>query len=140
MGRKGLNVVEGFGARKRNGKAFKVKPLDMEFDAFSHKAAYIISGLPSTRKSSVGSSFDDFLKEEGIYEECVNMAVKAIIAEQMVSVMEEKKITKTELAKKMHTSRASIQRLLDPESDAVTLESLKRAANLIGKKIKLELV
>ena len=54
----------------------------------------------NTRKRSVGSSIDDFLKEEGIYEECVNMAVKAIIAEQMVSVMEEKRITKTELAKK----------------------------------------
>jgi len=94
----------------------------------------------NTRKNSVGGSLDDFLKDEEIYEECVNMAVKAIIAEQMVSVMEEKKITKTELAKRMHTSRASIQRLLDPESDAVTLESLKRAAGLMGKKIKLELV
>jgi len=94
----------------------------------------------SVRKTSVGGSLDDFLKEEGIYEECVNQAVKAIIAEQMLSVMEEKKITRTELAKKMKTSRASVQRLLDPESDAVTLESLKRAANLMGKKIRLELV
>jgi predicted XRE-type DNA-binding protein len=94
----------------------------------------------SVRKTSVGGSLDDFLKEEGLYEECVNQAVKAIIAEQMLSVMEEKKITRTELAKKMKTSRASVQRLLDPESDAVTLESLKRAANLMGKKIRLELV
>jgi len=94
----------------------------------------------SVRKTSVGGSLDDFLKEEGIYEECVNQAVKAIIAEQMISVMEEKKITRTELARKMKTSRASVQRLLDPESDAVTLESLKRAANLMGKKIRLELV
>jgi predicted XRE-type DNA-binding protein len=106
----------------------------------SMQAAKRAERYMNTRKRSVGSSIDDFLKEEGIYEECVNMAVKAIIAEQMVSVMEEKRITKTELAKKMHTSRASIQRLLDPESDAVTLESLKRAANLMGKKIKLELV
>ena len=94
----------------------------------------------SVRKTNVGGSLDDFLKEEGIYKECVNQAVKAIIAEQMLSVMEEKKITRTELAKKMKTSRASVQRLLDPESDAVTLESLKRAANLMGKKIRLELV
>lgn len=92
------------------------------------------------KNKNLGSSLDDFLKEESIYEDCVNQAVKAIIAEQMLALMQEKNITKTELAERMKTSRAAVQRLLDPESDAVTLESLKRAANLLGKKIRLELI
>jgi len=92
------------------------------------------------RGRSIGSSLDDFLKEEGIYEECLNNAVKSIIAEQMTAIMEQRHISKSELAKKMNTSRAAVLRLLDPESDAVTLDSLKRAASLLGKKIKLELV
>jgi antitoxin HicB len=96
--------------------------------------------MSSKRGSHVGSSLDDFLKEEGIYEECVNMAVKAIIAEQIAATMEAKRITKSELAKKMNTSRAAVNRLLDPSSDAVTLESLKSAATFLGKRIRLELV
>lgn len=92
------------------------------------------------RGGSVGSSLDDFLKEEGIYDECINIAVKSFIAEQMAELMEKKRITKTDLAKDLNTSRAAVTRLLDPTSDAVTLESLKRAATLLGKKIRLELV
>jgi len=96
--------------------------------------------MNNKRGSHLGSSLDDFLKEEGIYEECVNMAVKAIIAEQMAKTMEAKHISKTELAKKMNTSRAAVNRLLDPSSDAVTLASLKTAASFLGKRIRLELV
>ena len=92
------------------------------------------------KNSYIGSSFDDFLKEEGISEDVESGAVKKLIAYQLLKAIETEHITKTELAVRLETSRAALDRLLDPENDSVTLQTLKRAANVLGKKLKLELV
>jgi DNA-binding Xre family transcriptional regulator len=88
----------------------------------------------------IGSSFDSFLEEEGIREDVMAGAVKRILAYQLQAEIAARHITKTELAQQLETSRAAVNRLLDPENDAVTLQTLKRAASLLGKRIRLELV
>jgi DNA-binding Xre family transcriptional regulator len=89
---------------------------------------------------SIGSSFDDFLEEEKLKEEVENGAIKKLIAYQMQEKLREEHLTKTELAQRLETSRAAINRLLDPYNDSITLSTLKKAASILGKKIKLELV
>jgi antitoxin HicB len=68
-----------------------------------------------------GSVFDDFLREEGLYEECSEIAIKRVLARQLAEEMKLKKITKTEMATKMQTSRAQLNRLLDPEKQVFRL-------------------
>ena len=92
------------------------------------------------KKSRIGSSFDDFLKEEGIYEEVTARAIKRVIARQLDALMEEEGFTKTELAKRMKTSRAQLDRLLDPDNESVTLGTLTRAAQAVGRQLRMELV
>lgn len=92
------------------------------------------------KNKAIGSSFDDFLEEEGIAEEVENGAVKKLIAFQLLKAIETEHISKTELAARLQTSRAALDRLLDPENDSVTLHTLKRAAAVLGKKLKLEIV
>jgi predicted XRE-type DNA-binding protein len=88
----------------------------------------------------MGSSFDDFLEEEGLLEECTDSAIKAVIAFQIKQIMEKDHLSKTAMADKMGTSRASLNRLLDPHNESVTLLTLKKAASIMGRKLKLELV
>ena len=88
----------------------------------------------------IGGSFTDFLEEEGIKEEVYNEAIKQVIAYQMQEIIEQKKITKVSLARQLETSRTAVDNLLDPTNDSVTLATLKKAANVLGKKLKLELV
>jgi predicted XRE-type DNA-binding protein len=90
--------------------------------------------------ASIGSSFDDFLEEEGIKEEVENGAIKKLIAYQMQEKLKNEHLTKTELAERLETSRAAVNRLLDPENDSITLLTLKKAALILGKKIKFELI
>ena len=90
-------------------------------------------------KGRVGQSFDDFLKEEGLYEEVTEIAVKRVIAWQLSEIMHEQKITKVEMARRLSTSRAQLDRLLDPANDSVTLGMLSRAARAVGRTIRLEL-
>ena len=92
----------------------------------------------SITKTNFGSDFEDWLKEEGIYEECTEIAVKRVLAMQIEDMMKEEHLTKTDMAKKMATSRAAINRLLDPENESVTLYTLKKAAAVLGKKLRLE--
>jgi len=92
------------------------------------------------KKGRVGSSFDDFLKEEGIYEEVTARAIKRVLARQLDALMQDQKITKSALAKRMHTSRAQLDRLLDPENESVTLGTLARAAQAVGRQLRVELV
>lgn len=92
------------------------------------------------KKGRVGSSFDDFLKKEGSYEEVTAGAIKRVIARQLNSLMNDEDITKSELAKRMRTSRAQLDRLLDPDNASVTLDTLVRAAQAVGRHLKLELV
>ncbi|HXC37754.1 MAG TPA: Fis family transcriptional regulator [Burkholderiales bacterium] len=91
------------------------------------------------RHSHIGSKLDDFLNKEGQLEELQTQAVKEVVAWQLEKAMTERGLSKAGLAKAMHTSRTQVDRLLDPSSD-VTLSSLQRAAALVGRQIKLELV
>jgi predicted XRE-type DNA-binding protein len=83
---------------------------------------------------------DDFLKEEGILEKVEAAAIKQIIAEQLEELITQEGITKTVLANRMETSRAAVNRLLDPANESVTLLTLKKAASVLGKRLRLELV
>jgi len=87
-----------------------------------------------------GSTLDDFLKEEGILEEVEAAALKRVMAMEIADLMEEKEMKKTTLAKRMHTSRAALDRLLDPANTSVTLATLTRAAAALGRRVKIELV
>ena len=91
-------------------------------------------------KKNIGSSFDSWLREEGIYEETTATAIKRVLARQLEAAMEEQNLSKAEMARRMHTSRASLDRLLDPDNDAVTLSTLRKAATVVGREIRLELV
>ncbi|MDB5770572.1 MAG: hypothetical protein V7606_1546 [Burkholderiales bacterium] len=90
--------------------------------------------------ANIGSSFDEFLSEEAILEESTAVAVKRVIAWQIEQEMKARHLTKTAMAKKMHTSRAALNRLLDESDPSLTLTTLASAAQALGKKIKLELV
>jgi predicted XRE-type DNA-binding protein len=92
------------------------------------------------KKDNIGSSFDSWLREEGIYQEVTATAIKRVLARQVSAAMKEKNFSKAEMARRMHTSRASLDRLLDPENDAVTLTTLQKAAIVVGRQVRLELV
>ena len=95
----------------------------------------------SKRKNPhVGSLFDDWLKTEGLYEVATANAIKRVVAWQLEQAMKAQKLTKTEMARRMDTSRAQLDRLLDQDNDSVTLETLSRAAAVVGRKLRLELV
>ena len=87
-----------------------------------------------------GSTLDSFLEEEGMREQATAAAIKQVIALQLTEEMKRKHITKKRLAELMNTSRAQIDRILDPEKGNVTIETLQRAATLLGRQIRLELV
>ncbi|MBE0469801.1 MAG: XRE family transcriptional regulator [Methyloprofundus sp.] len=87
----------------------------------------------------IGSRFDDFLEEEGLLEEATSVAIKRVIAWQIAQEMKVQKLTKTALAKKMHTSRAALNRLLDEHDTSLTLSTLSGAANALGKTVRVEL-
>jgi len=90
-------------------------------------------------KKNIGSSFDDFLKEEAILEEVTAVAMKRVIAWQIAREMKVQQLTKTALAKRMHTSRAALNRLLDENDSSLTLTTLASAAAALGKKVNLQL-
>ena len=90
-------------------------------------------------KKNIGSSFDDFLQEESLLEACTAVALKRVIAWQIDQEMKAQKLTKTELAKRMHTSRAALNRLLDENDASLTLTTLASAAAALGKKVNLQL-
>ena len=88
----------------------------------------------------VGASFDDFLKDEGLYETVTARAIKRVLARQLDELMTREAISKTELAARMKTSRAQLDRLLDPDNESVTLATLARAAQAVGRQLRMELV
>ncbi len=92
------------------------------------------------KKKNVGSNFDDFLEEEGIFEEVQETALKRVLAFQVQKAMEEKNLSKTEMAKKMNTSRSALDRLLNPDNDSVTLQTMKKAAHAVGRRLHFRLV
>ncbi len=92
------------------------------------------------KKKNIGSTFDNWLREEGLYEEVSATAIKRVVARQVEAAMHQKGLTKAEMARRMHTSRAALDRLLDPDNDAVTLGTLRKAAAVVGRELRLELV
>lgn len=88
----------------------------------------------------LGSSFDDFLEEEGLLAEVEATAIKRIIAYQIEQEIKNKGWTKTEMAKRMKTSRSSLDRLLDPQNSSVSLQTITKAVSTLGKKLKIELI
>ena len=91
-------------------------------------------------KGRIGSSFDAFLTEEGMLEECETRAIKELLAMQVDQAMKAEGITKAQMARRMHTSRPALERLLDASNTSVTLHTLQRAAAAVGKRLRLELV
>ncbi|MDO8351056.1 MAG: Fis family transcriptional regulator [Gallionella sp.] len=91
------------------------------------------------KAKNIGSSFDDFLGEEALLDEATAVAVKRVIAWQIGQEMKAQNLTKTTMAKKMHTSRASLNRLLDATDTSLTLTTLSSAASVLGKKFRIEL-
>lgn len=89
-------------------------------------------------KKHLGSDFDDFLKEEELDTANI-LAIKRVIAYQIAEEMKKKKLSKTEMASRMKTSRAALERLFDPENASITLITLERAASAVGKKLKVQL-
>ena len=93
-----------------------------------------------TRKTGrIGSSFESFLEEDGRLEESTNTAIKRVLARQVARVMEEQRLSKTEMARRMNTSRSQLDRFLDPGNDSVTLQTMQSAARAVGRTLRLEL-
>jgi len=87
----------------------------------------------------IGSSFDSFLEEEGLLEECTATAIKRVLAMELLQAMEAEHVNKTTLAKKMSTSRTQLDRVLDPNETGTSIESLTSAAVAMGKRLEIHL-
>ena len=88
----------------------------------------------------IGSAFDDFLEEEDLLESCEAAAEKKVLSYQIRALMEERGLTKSAMARQMGTSRSSLERLLDPTNESVTLGTLQKAARATGQRVELRLV
>lgn len=97
-------------------------------------------GRVTMNKRHLGSDFDDFLEEEGLLAEVEAVAVKRVVAYQIEALMKEMNLTKTAMARHMKTTRAALDRLLDPANESVTLYTLERAAFALGKRLRVEFV
>jgi hypothetical protein len=97
--------------------------------------------MMTKRKARVSDeTFDEFLAEQGILGACEERAIKELIAEQLTEAMKAQGITKTAMAERMKTSRRQLDRLLDPTTPSVTLDTLQRAASAVGRTLRVELV
>jgi len=90
-------------------------------------------------KKNVGSNFDDFLEEQGLLEDATAVAVKRYIAFRLAEKMSEKNLSKSEMARRMATSRSALDRLLDPDNASVTLQTLQSAVQALGGRLNVEL-
>lgn len=96
--------------------------------------------MKKRKNPHIGGKFEDWLKGQGMYEEATSAAIKKVVAWQIQQAMEEQNLTRTEMARRMETSRVQLNRLLDPTNDGVTLATLSRAAAIVGRRLRLELV
>lgn len=92
------------------------------------------------KHKNIGSNLDDFLHEEGILAEVEKDAIKEIVANQILNLMSEQKISKVEMSRRMGTSRSALDRLLDPTNSSVSLKTLDKAASSLGRKLNIQLV
>ena len=90
-------------------------------------------------KGTIGSSFDEYLEQQGTRAETTERALKRVLVYQLTAAMKERSLTKEAMAKSMNTSRSQLDRLLDPENDGVTLTALQRAATAVGRELTIEL-
>ena len=88
----------------------------------------------------IGTDFSDFLKEDGIFEETNDIAIKRVIAYQLEQEMKAQNITKTKMAEMMNTSRAVVNRLLNPDNSSLTLSTLESATQVLGKRLNISIV
>ena len=88
----------------------------------------------------MGSSFDAFLQEEGLFEQASLAATKRVLAMQIAREMETQNLSKTKMAARMHTSRSALERLLDPTNASITLQTLDKAARALGRRVAVALV
>jgi predicted XRE-type DNA-binding protein len=91
-------------------------------------------------ETHIGSSLEDFLQEEGQLKQARQIAAKRVLASQLQQAMDSQHLSKVEMAKRMQSSRSQLDRLLDPHNDKVQLDTLNRAAAIVGKRIKIELI
>lgn len=91
------------------------------------------------QRNHLGSSIDDFLREEGVFEETQAQAIKEVVAWQLDKAMKKRKISKNRMARLLKTSRTQVDRLLNPKRD-ITLSSLQRAAAIVGRRVMIELI
>ncbi|MEE3718760.1 Fis family transcriptional regulator [Tumidithrix elongata RA019] len=96
--------------------------------------------VPTTNNPNIGSYFDDLLEEDGVLAEVNAVALKRVLAWQVLLEMKKKGLSKSQMAVAMSTSRTSLDRLLDPENTSVTLKTMDRAAAILGKRLRIELV
>ena len=93
----------------------------------------------TAKKGRVGSDFDDFLKDEGLYEEVTAGAIKRVLTQQISEAMKAGDISKSEMARRMHTSRSQLDRLLDPANTRIQLDTLFKAARAVGRSVRLDI-
>lgn len=94
----------------------------------------------NNRNPRLGSTLDELLEEDGLLAEATAVAIKRVLAWQVSQAMEQEGMSKKEMARRMKTSRSSLNRLLDPHNASVTLGTIDRAASVLGKRLRLELV
>lgn len=95
--------------------------------------------MTGRKRGTTGSSFEDFLRAQGLHEDVTAAAIKRVIAWQIAQAMQAQGLTKTAMAGRMGTTRQQLDRLLDPENGSVTLQTLHRAASAVGKRLRVEL-
>ena len=94
----------------------------------------------ASKNPHLGSSFESWLDQEGIRADVTAAAIKAVVARQLATEMKKNRISKQRMAELMNTSRAQVDRLLDPDNGSATIESLQRAARIVGRDLRLQLV
>ncbi|MCC7411996.1 MAG: XRE family transcriptional regulator [Gammaproteobacteria bacterium] len=96
--------------------------------------------MSNRKKGHIGSSFEGFLKDEGTCEETGALAIKRTLAWQLENAMEKERLTKNAMAKRMHTSRSQLDRILGPDNDKIQLDTVFKAVRALGREVRLELV
>ena len=94
----------------------------------------------TAKKGPVGSSFEEYLAEQGTLEETTAVAVKRVLAWQLEQAMEKKQLSKSQMAKAMKTSRSQLDRILDPDNERIRLDTLAAAARAVGRQLRIELI
>lgn len=92
------------------------------------------------RNPHIGSDFDDFLREEGVFDQTQAVAIKRVLAYELEKSMKKAHLTKAAMAKRMGTTRAQVDRILNPDNPSTTLQTLVKAADAVGKRVKISLV